>query len=202
MWPALLLIGGGIAALLAYYSSDVADAASTIVDEVKQNVLNLFMPSAALPLLPVIFQVAQEEGVSPFLIAAIIKRESGFGAYLTPPTYAGTGDYGHGHGLMQIDDRSWGQWLAANDWGDPLTNIRKGTRILKEDIQTLRNNFPAMPEDSILRAAISAYNTGTGNVLNSIRVGRDTDATTTGKNYAADTLATAKSWEDLYTSLT
>lgn len=38
-------------------------------------------------------------------IAAVMDRESGGGELLTPKGAAGTGDRGHGRGLMQLDDR-------------------------------------------------------------------------------------------------
>jgi len=61
--------------------------------------------------------------IDPFLLCAIIERESGSGVYLSPPGPGGTGDNGHGRGLAQIDDRSHGAWLSANDWTNPEINI-------------------------------------------------------------------------------
>jgi hypothetical protein len=40
--------------------------------------------------------------------------------------------------------------------------------------------------DALIRAATAAYNTGEGNVLASVAVGLPPDATTTGRDYAAD----------------
>jgi soluble lytic murein transglycosylase-like protein len=69
--------------------------------------------------------------IDAFLLCAIMERESGSGIYLTPPGPGGTGDSGNGFGLMQIDRRSHAQWLNANNWQDPETNITYGAEILR-----------------------------------------------------------------------
>ena len=84
----------------------------------------------AIPYLDIFQKVGKEQNLDYLLLAAICSRESGFGRYLTPPGPGGTGDSGHGHGLMQIDDRTWGVWLASHDWPSPYTNITKGAQLL------------------------------------------------------------------------
>jgi len=92
-------------------------------------------------------------GVSAFDLAGILARESDGGwarAFIHPtpqPPFVvseavlkewlanGTGDGGHGHGLMQIDDRSFGPWLSSRNWRDGLTNIRKGAEVLRDKIR-------------------------------------------------------------------
>lgn len=87
----------------------------------------------------VFIQLGQESGISPALLAALCHQESGFGKYLSPQGPGGTGDSGHGHGLFQIDDRSFGEWLNNNDWSDPLTNGRKACEILLSDRKMLQS---------------------------------------------------------------
>ena len=134
-----------------------------------------------------IAQAAVAAGFQPSLIAGIGSRESNWGLILRPPGAGGTGDRGHGRGLMQIDDRTWATWLNANNWQDAATNIRKGCAILADN----RQFFVALlsgAELLILRAALAGYNAGPGNVLNDIRAGRDIDHHTAGGDYSRDVL--------------
>ncbi len=94
----------------------------------------LSLDSSAQDYGDVILRVAREQNVDPFLIVAIGERESGWGTMLSPRGPAGKGDAGHGHGIMQIDDRSWGSWLASNPWWDPYTNVTKGVQIFKGNL--------------------------------------------------------------------
>jgi len=55
------------------------------------------------------------------------------GGFLVTP-YDGLG---WGRGLMQIDFGSEADWLFANDWRDPATNIRKGISILQQKMREL-----------------------------------------------------------------
>lgn len=137
------------------------------------------LPSHAKPYAEVILRVAGEEAVSPFLIYAIGDQESRWGRALSSD---GTGDGGHGHGIMQIDDRSFGTWLASNNWRDPYTNVKKGIQILKGKRTYLTNKVPL---HKLEEASIAAYNTGEGNVAKSIAAGRHPDSTTAGGSYSA-----------------
>ena len=53
----------------------------------------------------IIRKVAAQYQIPPALIAGIGSRESHWGLALSPVGPTGTGDNGHGRGLMQIDDR-------------------------------------------------------------------------------------------------
>ncbi len=106
-------------------------------DYAKSNIFLVLIPDAAKPYGDLILQESAAAGITPSLTVILGMRESGWGTTLTPPGPAGLGDEGHGHGLLQIDDRSNGPWLAANDWKDPRTNIRKGLQILKGKIAFL-----------------------------------------------------------------
>src|SRR5438128_377241 len=99
-------------------------------------------------------------GVDPLLIAAVLDRETlgGTAPQLDRSGPAGRGDNGHGHGLMQIDDRSHASFLAATSgWtGRPLWamaefNITYAAMGLRALIDTWRGDE--------LRA-VAAYNAG------------------------------------------
>lgn len=103
------------------------------------------------------FQAAHmQTGVDPYLLAAICDRESAGGEALTPKGPAGTGDKGHGRGLMQIDDRYHLSFIAARDgrgialWQVPAFNILYAARLLTQMWGSLH----------IWPAAIAAYNAG------------------------------------------
>ena len=129
----------------------------------------------------------EETSVDPFLLAAIMDRESNGGGTLKPPGPTGTGDLGHGRGLMQIDDRAHKVWVATHDWQDPLTNIIKGAEEIKSKRASLARLLGRGPS---LNEIIAAYNTGEGNVKKSVTASspRHPDATTNGGNYSVDVL--------------
>lgn len=78
-----------------------------------------------------ILQVSLEQQVSPFIITALGERESGWGKFLDANL---CGDSGHGHGYLQIDDRSFGPWLAQHNWKEDYTNVTFGIELLKKNI--------------------------------------------------------------------
>jgi membrane-bound lytic murein transglycosylase MltF len=128
----------------------------------------------------------------PEIIAGIISRESRFGLLLDPRkpggNPAGTGDNGHGHGLMQIDDRFHREFIRRGQWTDPAANIAYGVRVLTEYYDWL-SDHAELRGDDLEAAAIAAYNCGPGNVRKSLEQGRHWDARTTGGDYSADVLA-------------
>jgi len=140
---------------------------------------------------------AQKHQWPPEIIAGILSRESRFGLILDADL---TGDAGHGHGLMQIDDRSFGDWLATNDWTDPATNIEKGAQILSGKYNYLAGQglLDNLNEADSQQAAIAAYNCGEGNVAKVLRSGADIDSRTAGGDYSADVLARAAQFKDIF----
>lgn len=103
------------------------------------------------------------------------------------------GDGGHGRGLMQIDDRTWGSWIRSHHGGlDARSNIMKGAAILKQNINFFKGR---VAKSKVLRAALAAYNGGPGRVLSAIRRGRSPDSVTTGGNYSRDVMNRAKHFE-------
>lgn len=128
------------------------------------------LPASARPYGPTVWHVAQTYALDPWLLAAVIQHESYWGRYLTAD---GRGADGHGYGLMQIDDRYWGPWLAANDWRDPAVNIAKGAEILKAALETF-------PGDE--RAGIARYNASEQRIRAALARGDDPASVTTHHN--------------------
>jgi hypothetical protein len=130
--------------------------------------------------------------IDPFLLAAVCLRESGGGVFLSTGGPDGTGDAGHGHGLMQIDDRAHGDWLkeleadGSPKWADPAENIAKGAEILKAALVAFHGD---------IHLAACAYNAGAHAVRHAIsKLGPSptpdaewaaADAITTGHNYGS-----------------
>src|SRR5262245_18033457 len=141
-------------------------------------------------------QAAADFGLQPSLIAGLGSRESNWGLGLSSRGPSGTGDRGHGRGLMQIDDRTWASWLYTHNWRDAATNIRKGCEILADNRRFFETRL-AGAELLILRAAVAGYNAGPGNVLNDIRAGRDNDHHTAGGDYCKDVLNRAGWYQKL-----
>jgi len=127
------------------------------------------------------------------VVWAIGCRESRWGEALTPSGPAGTGDYGHGRGLMQIDDRWHKAFTESEKWKDPAENIAYGCDVLRDNVRMFRTGYPT---DTGLRMAIAAYNCGPGNVRRAIRLGRDIDYFTAHRDYSADVLSRA-GWFEL-----
>jgi soluble lytic murein transglycosylase len=108
---------------------------------------------------PLIAGIARNEGVDPFLVRALIWRESRF-----DPLTHGEADE---HGLMQVTPEVGQMWAKANkvedfkddDLYDPETNIRAGAwylnRALKHWSQT----------DDPVAFALAEYNAGRSNAL-------------------------------------
>lgn len=149
----------------------------------------LAIPNEAAPYAATILAVASETGVDPFLIAAVGQRESRWGQALDS---SGTGDYGHGHGIMQIDDRTWGSWIASNDWLDPYVNVSKGAEILAANLAYFEGK--GLTGDQLTAAAAAAYNHGPGNVWSNLRSSGNPDVGTAGGNYGSAVLAMASSF--------
>lgn len=143
------------------------------------------------------------------VLLGIGSRESRWGLALTPPGPSGTGDFirrggrlapdgeGWGRGLMQID------WMAhefarTGPWDDPEENINYGGKVLYSSHNYLKRRAEIGELDlwtmmlAGYHAAISAYNTGPGNVLKSLRSGRPVDYTTHGGDYSTDVIRRAE----------
>jgi hypothetical protein len=153
-----------------------------------------------LQLRPLIEAIARSYDLAPAVVGGVISRESGAGRLLgkggNPP---GTGDRGHGRGLMQADDRFWKGLLnldahggEEDAWRYPAFNIAFGCWLLHNNLAAVRKRFPAVKEEQALRAALAAYNCGLGKVMQALEQGRNVDAGTTGGDYGRDVLARAE----------
>lgn len=104
-----------------------------------------------------ILAASRKYGVSPWLIAGVMYRESSGGTSLRPPGPGGTGDFlarspsstyfkyadpstglppdglGWGRGLMQIDYGANNAWVQSHNWADPQTNIDYATALLAQN---------------------------------------------------------------------
>ncbi len=153
------------------------------------------IPDEAKPYADIILQVASETGVDPFLITAVGQRESQWGAALDA---SGRGDSGHGHGIMQIDDRTWADWIAAYDWADPYTNVSKGAEILASNLSYFEGK--GLAGNDLIAAAAAGYNHGPGAVWRNIQAGLSPDTGTAHGNYGGAVLASASSYAGSFES--
>ncbi|XP_019632064.1 PREDICTED: lysozyme g-like [Branchiostoma belcheri] len=129
----------------------------------------------------IILQVADEKGIDPAIIAAIISRESRGGTQLLED---GSGRYDeNGFGLMQVDQDS-------GPVGGPrsIEHIRQATDILIEKIKGIQNNFPDWTPEQQLKGGIAAYNIG----VKQVWTYENMDEGTTGDDYANDVVARAQ----------
>ena len=186
----LSLLGLGV--LLFMKRREISELASAALDSANDELFRLSLPSNAQPYSDVIKRVSSETGMDPFIIAAIGERESRWGNALHPRGPAGTGDNGYGHGLMQIDSRTWSSWLSSHDWTDPYTNIRKGAEILSSNMDYFAGK--GLEGDEQVQAALAAYNRGPGNVWAAIEADLSPDWGTAGGNYASDVWARFQNW--------
>jgi hypothetical protein len=91
---------------------------------------------------------ARAHGLDPKLLAAVAAQETG-----GPGSNSGrnvVGDGGHGHGLFQIDDRTWAFGASAAAM-DPAANANAAAGILADDLARSGGD---------VRAALSTYNSG------------------------------------------
>lgn len=200
-WKIWAALGGG--AFLFFFRKQAAEIGGEIVDAAKQSIFSYVIPSAAQPYSDVILQVASEQSIDPLLITALGEQETQWttaAGYSPKGDPRGTGDAGHGHGIMQIDDRTWGDWLASHDWGDPYTNITKGVQILKQNLAYFAGK--GLTGSTQLKAALAAYNHGPGNVWANIQANRDIDYGTSQSSVSGQRLGYSASVLTLLASLT
>jgi soluble lytic murein transglycosylase len=108
---------------------------------------------------PIIVAVARENDVDPFLVRALIWRESRF----EPTTYG----LAQEHGLMQVRPEVGEEWAKAmkisdfqpDQLFDPVTNIRVGTWYLSHALHHWDETDDPMP------FALAEYNAGRSNAL-------------------------------------
>jgi soluble lytic murein transglycosylase-like protein len=99
-----------------------------------------------VPFGSIIFNEARKNNLSPVLLAAVARAESGF--------HPGARSQRGAIGIMQLIPRT-GRWLGATDLTDPTQNIIAGAKYLAYLSDRFGGN-----EDHV----IAAYNAGEGNV--------------------------------------
>lgn len=136
----------------------------------------------------------ENDGIGPSLLLALGSRETNMKNIV--------GDGGHGRGWLQIDDRFHHDFLAkhrgceSGSWNPTrpsaaprglVPSLTAATiyaiRLLRSNTDFARNH--GVPEDTVLRFAVAAYNAGAGGALKGFRAG-DVDRHTTGRDYARD----------------
>ena len=137
----------------------------------------------------------------PEVLAGIMCRESegGLSRHLDRAGPAGRGDSGHGHGLMQIDNRSFPEFCNSDAWPDPDKNIAFGARVLRDKRRYLASKSIgwALSDDDLERAAIAAYNAGEGWIWRAIQAGQDVDTVTAHNSYSREVLRLAEIYRTL-----
>jgi hypothetical protein len=128
------------------------------------------------------------------VLAGIMCRESAGGYALQPPGPAGVGDGGHGHGLMQIDDRSFPDFCASSLWQDPQSNIDFGAKVLAEKRTYMISHTVNLGDVVVERCAIAGYNCGAARVVQALKGGLDIDWFTTQRNYSKEVLRMADAY--------
>jgi soluble lytic murein transglycosylase len=120
----------------------------------------------------IIEEIAAQNGVEPFLVKAVIRRESKF----DPDAYGRAGEIG----LMQVTEAAGWDWASATgrrDFGggmlwNPRVNIEAGTWYLARALGRWSDKDP----DERIPFALAEYNAGFGNVLRWVPHGHETTA--------------------------
>jgi len=180
----------------------ISDLARSALNEVNAALFEGSIPSGAVQYADVIKQVAAEQSVDPFVLTAIGEQETHWG---TARGYQGTsgpsiiGLDQHGRGLMQIDDRTWGDWVSANDWTDPYTNVTQGAKVYAQALSYFQKK--GLVGDAAIQAALAAYNAGPGRVWSAIQAGESPDSVTAPGNYGSAVYAAATSYAGEFQTL-
>lgn len=138
----------------------------------------------------------ENDGIGPALLLALGSRETNMKNIV--------GDGGHGRGWLQIDDRFHHDFLASHRGcvSGSFTPTRQSAAprglvpsltastiyaigLLRSNISFARSH--GVPEGTVLRFAVAAYNAGAGGALRGFQAG-DVDRHTTGSDYARDVL--------------
>ena len=147
-----LVAGGGVLAvgLLFVFRKQVGSGMDVLRAKVSDAAFRLSLPTHGRVYADAILKVAADYRLSPFLLAGFMEQESDYGRALTPPGPTGTGDGGHGRGLMQIDDRAHPEFIAKVGadgkplWQDPDQALRYAVGVYRSAV-TFLSQRPATP---------------------------------------------------------
>lgn len=145
----------------------------------------------------IVKKVAAKYEIPASVIAGIGSRESHWGMALTPPGPGGTGDGGHGRGIMQVDDRWHVDFIQSGKWADATENIIYGCAVLKNSMNLFVKRLNWKMSKSLLRGGIAGYNCGPSRALKAYENGYDFDYYTTGRDYSRNVLERA-GWFQLH----
>ena len=106
------------------------------------------------------------------------------------------GDGGHGHGVLQIDDRYHSIARDCDIHADCAKLINYGCNMLAQNEQWAKRQWPAFTDAQHLKIAASAYNAGEDGAGRGVVAG-DADLHTTGGNYGADVMCRKAIFEEL-----
>jgi soluble lytic murein transglycosylase-like protein len=156
--------------------------------------VGMSLPPEARQYREIVERVASDLDVDPALIFAIMYVETRYGTSgaCNPKGPGCVGDNGHGHGLMQLDDRTYASFISQGTWRDPETNIRTAVEgSLKPGLRTFKYlaTSSARGWRDWYQAAAAGYNAGPGRVKSAMRDGKSPDSITTGGDYGARVLA-------------
>lgn len=160
--------------------------------------------------IPYFRDAARANNFTPELLMAIGYRETA----LNPKYLTVAGDNGHGYGLMQIDNRSFSDWVNSGEWKKAESCIHKGAEVLdskrsdikagvgkKLTVKTLAGESyefegKAIGDADLLRVTVAAYNCGLWAYYHFSK-GHDVDRGTTGQDYSKDVLKKSNRFKPL-----
>lgn len=145
----------------------------------------------------IVKKVAQQYNIPPSIMAGMGSRESHWGLALTPPGPNGTGDHGHGRGLLQIDDRWHVPFVQSGRWADARENIIYGGAVLKNCMAYFEKKAGWSMSFQLIQAGVAGYNCGPRRAWDGYRMGYGVDYYTTGRNYSKDVVERA-GWFQLH----
>lgn len=139
-------------------------------------------------------------------LMGIASRESNF----NPNLLIEAGDHGHGYGLMQVDNRSFPEWVNSGRWTNAREGILKGAEVLMQkwrDVQScigkeckVRDSKTKIVYDFVgkdvgqgeeaRQVTIASYNNGRWPHYN-VSKNLDPDRFTTGHDYSHDVASRA-----------
>lgn len=102
------------------------------------------------------------------------------------------GDYGHGHGVFQLDNRSH---VIPDGF---MYNVEQQAQYAGRMLRSLLDHYKAMGYRKRYQAALAAYNSGTGNVDWAIRNNQDPSSVTTGHDYGLDVVTRMRYLQEAY----
>lgn len=147
---------------------------------------NQFRRASALNWIAAFKEWAEHYSFPPEILVAIGSRETNLRNII--------GDGGHGHGIMQIDDRSFPAWCQGKRWQSAIEAIRMGAYVLSTKRERAINK--KVPDKDALRVALASYNAGDHAIQDYFHHGNP-DLRTTGHDYSADVLKRAEEFKKL-----